>query len=253
MSFRLLDRIAPMGLVILALIFVAGGCVTPTPIEDALAAQPRPLADQERDAQRRPGRVLSFFGVEAGNTALDLYASSGYYTEVLSTAVGPTGRVLAQNDAYTREAREGALIRELDARVESGRIPNVERLDRELDDLGLEAGSVDFALTALNFHDVHNTLGEEAVMNFLAEVHRVLKPDGVFGIVDHVGHPGVDNAKLHRIPERTVVRAVREAGFIVDGRSSVLHREWDDGSESVFAKSVSGKTNRFVLRLRKAS
>ena len=61
----------------------------------------RPEADKERDASRQPAEVLDFPGLEEGMTALDVMASGGWYTEVLSYAVGPNGTVLMQNSPAT--------------------------------------------------------------------------------------------------------------------------------------------------------
>ena len=238
----------------LVLVPLAAGCaIMPSALSSRLASVERPEQDVARDTQRRPDRVLDFLGVESGMTAVDLVASSGYYTEVLSIAVGPRGRVYAQNDAFTRAARDGYYVKSLDSRLASGRIPNVEKLDRELSDLGLDAESVDFALTALNFHDIHHAYGEMAVEEFLAEIHRVLKPDGVFGVIDHAGRVGANNAKLHRIPETTVRRALKAAGFVVEARSALLRNRNDDRTSSVFYEGIQGRTDRFILRVRKAS
>ena len=50
-----------------------------------------------RDEVRRPAEVLSFLGIGNGMTVLDVYAAGGYYTFILSKAVGPDGTVYAQN------------------------------------------------------------------------------------------------------------------------------------------------------------
>lgn len=217
----------------------------------ALEAADRPEADRERDAGRKPAEVIAFLGVEPGATALDLIAAGGYYTEVLSAAVGPDGVVYAQNTAYVLQIRDGANDKALSARLAGGRLPNVERLDREIADLGLEPGSVDVAMTALNFHDIYNTGGAEAADGFLAAVYRVLKPGGVLGIVDHAGKAGADNAALHRIEESLVEAAVERSGFELEARSDVLRNPDDDRSQNVFTPGLRGRTDRFAMRLRK--
>ena len=49
----------------------------------------------------------------------------------------------------------------LSARLADGRLANIERLDVAIIDASLEAGSIDFVMTALNFHDVYNSEGAE--------------------------------------------------------------------------------------------
>jgi len=82
----------------------------------------------------------------------------------------------------------------------------------------------------------------------LLAIKSVLKPGGIFGIIDHNGAEGADNAKLHRIPEATVVAAATAAGFKVES-SDVLANQEDDLTQVVFAPSLRGHTDRFLLKL----
>ncbi len=216
-----------------------------------LASSSRAAEDRARDAGRKPAQVVAFLGIEPGMTVLDLIAAGGYYTEVLSLAVGPKGRVYAQNNAYVLEIRDGANDKALTKRLASNRLPNVVRLDQEVADLEIEPGSLDAALTALNFHDVYNSRGPEAADAFLKKVHELLEPGGVMGIVDHSGKAGADNAELHRIELAKVEAAVKAAGFEIEARSNMLRNPRDDGTTQVFDPEIRGKTDRFVLRLRK--
>lgn len=216
-----------------------------------LAAAGRPEADKKRDGDRKPVEVIAFLGVAPGMTVVDLIAAGGYYTEVLSAAVGSEGRVYAQNNAYVLKMRDGANDKAMTRRLEGERLPNVVRLDREVRELGLAPGSVDLAFTALNFHDIYNGRGREAAADFLGTVYRILEPGGVLGLIDHAGNPGRDNEKLHRIEEGKVREAAQAAGFEVEASSDVLRHLDDDRSSNVFAPGLRGKTDRFVLRLRK--
>ena len=73
-------------------------------LERAMANPDRPAADKERDASRKAPAVLDFMGVEPGMTVLDINASAGWYTEVLSYAVGSDGKVYMQNRPGGRSA-----------------------------------------------------------------------------------------------------------------------------------------------------
>jgi predicted methyltransferase len=221
------------------------------PVAERLASPDRPEADRARDAGRRPAEVVAFLGIEPGMTVIDLIAAGGYYTEVLSLAVGSEGRVYAQNSPYVLQMRGGANEKAITARLAGGRLANVSRIDRETSELGLAPGSVDAALTALNFHDVYNSRGEEAAAAFLAAVFRVLKPGGVLGLIDHAGSPDGDDAELHRIDETLVDAAVTKAGFEIEAKSDILRNAGDDRSKHVFDPAIRGHTDRFVMRLRK--
>jgi predicted methyltransferase len=220
-------------------------------LRSALSTTDRAESDRARDAGRKPADVVSFLGIAPGMTVIDLIAASGYYTEVLSIAVGPTGKVYAQNGALVLQFRDGANDKAITARLANDRLPNVIRWDREIADLGLEANSFDAALTALNFHDIYNAAGPEAAAGFLMAVYQILEPGGVLGIIDHSGAPDADNSALHRIEERLVIAAAEAAGFTVEAHGEFLHNANDPRTAGVFDPSVRGHTDRFLLRLRK--
>jgi len=211
----------------------------------------RSAEDKERDAGRKPAEVLSFIGVKPGDTVLDVIAASGWYTEVLSLAVGEKGRVYAQNPKAVLKLRDGANDKALTARLAENRLANVTRLDEDLDALTVPENSIDVAVTALNFHDIYNGLGEEAAQGFLKTIMATLKPGGVFAIVDHVGIADADNQNLHRIEPDLVTAAAKQAGFIVEGQSDILSVDTDDHSKNVFEEDVRGQTDRFLITLKK--
>lgn len=244
--------VAPARIVLAALVMGALGCANGPDLATRLESSSRSAADRARDEAREPAAVVEFLGIEPGMTVLDLIAAGGYYSEVLAIAVGPTGRVYAQNTAYTLELRDGANEKAISARLAHDRLPNVARLDRELTDLGLPPGSIDVAFTALNFHDIYNGRGPEAAVRVARIVHGVLAPDGFFAVIDHAGDPGRDNAKLHRIEESKVIESIESAGFVLADSSDVLRNPDDDRSQMVFADGVRGRTDRFVLKFRKA-
>jgi predicted methyltransferase len=236
------------------LVLLAIALAVPAGAADTLAArlaeETRASADRDRDAGRKPAEVIEFLGIGSGMTVVDLIAAGGYYTEVLSLAVGPSGKVYAQNNAFVLQMREGANDKAMTARLAGNRLPNVERLDREMAELGLAPGSVDAAVTALNFHDIYNGRGEEAAASFLATVYGLLEPGGVLGLIDHASNPGADHEELHRMEEAHAVALARASGFEVES-SDLLRNAADDRSRYVFDPEIRGKTDRFLLKLRK--
>ncbi len=217
-------------------------------LTQALNNPDRPEADKARDASRQPVQVLDFLGLQEGMTALDVMASTGWYTEVLSHAVGPQGTVLMQNSPQSLGMRNTEAG--VQARLANNRLPNVRRVDRGMDDLGIAAGSVDFALTALNFHDLYNG-NPAAAQAMLAAVRATLKSGGILGIIDHRGNTGADNAALHRITLDEVAQAVTEAGFVIAGVSDILHAADDPRTSGPFDASLGRNTDRLVIRAMK--
>ena len=218
----------------------------------AIAANPgRPAEDDGRDDGRKPGEVLVFLGVRQGMTVLDVIAAGGWYTEALSVAVGERGKVYAQNPPTVLQMREGANEKAISARLADGRLANVERLNVDLAAMELPAGSIDLALTALNLHDIYYRYGEEAALGMMKRVYQALKPGGVFGVIDHNGAEGNDNAQLHRIPSSIAQSTAVKAGFEVEYSSELLKNANDPLDVLVFDPAVRGHTDRFLLRLRK--
>ena len=212
-----------------------------------LADPGRSASDQARDAGRAPAAVMTFLGVADGMTVMDLIAAGGYYSEVLAIAVGPTGRVYAQNPAQVLRFRDGANDKAMKARLVGNRLPNVVRWDREITNIGLPPESLDVALTALNFHDVYHGTADKAAQ-FLGVVFSLLKPGGVLGVIDHVGNVGADNAALHRVVPADIERAARAAGFVISARSELLANTTDNHTSNVFAPEVRGQTDRVLYR-----
>ena len=231
-------------------IVIICGCTTPAATTTQSAGLgARPAADLARDTGRKPFAVLDFLGIREGMTVLDVIAASGYYTEALAHVVGPEGLVYAQNPALVLRFRGAVNDIALSKRLAGNRLPNVQRVDREFNDLGLRPASIDAAVTALNLHDVYNR-DEEAAANMLRVIKELLKPGGVLGIIDHDSNPGADHTALHRMPKAAAVELAQAAGFTVEV-SELLANPDDDRTQSPFAEGVRGNTDRFLLKLTK--
>jgi predicted methyltransferase len=204
----------------------------------ALASADRPAEDKARDADRKPAELLQFFGVQPGMTTVDIIALGGYGTETLSVAVGPKGKVYAQNPPVALQLRDGMYAKALTDRLANNRLPNVVRVDGDL------------PASALNYHDVRNQAGEQAI-GFLKAANVMLKPGGVLGVTDHHGNDGADNTQLHRMPKHFLIEDAKAAGFVVEAESDLLAHPADDHTKNVFDPTLRGKTDQFVVRLRK--
>lgn len=246
----------------LAVVLLAGCAATSAPpssgtahLRASLQHPQRSNADRARDATRRPGDVLAFFGIEPGDTVLDLYSGGGYYTEIVSRAVGRGGVVHAHNNqAYLTFADK-----ELQARFAKRRLKNVRRFTAENNALDLPANTYDKALLILGYHDIYyidekNGWPRIDGPKMLAEIFRSLKSGGVLGIVDHAavhGAPVDVGGTLHRIDPERAVREITAAGFVLEARSDMLANANDERTLTMYDPSVKSKTDRFVLRFRK--
>jgi predicted methyltransferase len=211
--------------------------------DDALAAPERSTEDRERDSARKPQQVLEFIGIGAGMTVLDVAAGAGWYTEVLSAAVGDDGYVISHN-SFIYGPRNAETVA-----AKAARLGNVTMLFAAYGDFRLDA-EVDAALTGLNLHDFQNRSAEEAQV-FLSGILMALKPGGVFGVIDHEGSAGQDNASLHRIELATAREAIENAGFIIEATSDVLDNPADDKTLKYDDESLGRNTDRILIRARK--
>lgn len=234
--------------VVFGCLFSFGGFAESWTVEslsEALAV--RSAEDRGRDAARQPAEVLVAAGIERGMTVMDLVSSGGWYAEVLSVAVGNEGRVYAQNPPAWLEWADGRYDKAITARLAEGRLANVERIDAEVADVGLEAGTLDAALTALNLHDLYYLDSEEVAVQFLGTVKQLLKPGGFIVVIDHHGAEDADNAALHRMTEDLARAVIAKAGLEVVASPQLLRRPDDDLTLFVFDPNIQGKTDRFVL------
>jgi len=229
--------------------------VPPSRINRAIRNPARLPADLEQDERRRTADVLAFFGVEPGMMVLDLYSGGGYYAELLSYIVGPTGRVVAHNNTpHLKLAKD-----ELAVRYANGRLDNVERLVAENNQLDLTPNMFDVILMIKSYHDVYlvnEDLGWVKIdrPRLLREIFTALKSGGVLGIVDHAANPGAlpeTGGTLHRIDPSVIQHDMEVAGFVFGGAIDILRNPADDRSQVVFAPSVRNRTDRVVLRFRK--
>jgi len=218
-----------------------------TRMKAALASPDRPQADKDRDAARKPIETIQFAGIKTGQTVLEVIAAGGWFTEVLSAAVGPTGKVYAQNPGFFT-SRPGFAEAE---KARDDRLKNVTPVHGDLPDASV-TGKPDVALTALNLHDIYNSQGEAAAVALCKGVYDSLKPGGTFIVIDHVGIAGQDNAQFHRIQIQQARDVLTKAGFKIEAESDLLKNPKDDHTKGVRDPSVAGHTDQFLIRAKKS-
>ena len=218
----------------------------------------RPETDTVRDAGRHPAEMLTIAGVQPGWNVADLGAGSGYYSRILSGAVGMDGEVIAQNMVWIVERFPNAdeaitgLVAERD---------NVTRLVSPVSGIldGYE-NQLDAAFMMLIYHDqawqpdgvAIATAEDRRAMN--RSIYNALRPGGVFLVVDHRAEDGTGDTMVgdyHRIDEAFVRAEIEAAGFELVSESDILSNPDDSRTVSVFDPSIRGNTDRFVHLYRK--
>lgn len=231
----------------LALALIAGvpalalGAVSLKHLRASVASTMRVDSDKVRDADRKPAELMAFAGVQRGSKIVELAPGGGYFTRLLSLAVGPRGSVVAygtrQSDAVLAWA---------------ARNPNTTMVVGSADG-PLASTPVDIVWTTLNYHDFKNSVvdGRDAAARYNAAAFAALKPGGSYLVVDHEAGPGAPanvTSTLHRIESAVVIREVEAAGFRLAARSDLLRHADDNHTQRVNETAIRGRTDQFVLR-----
>jgi len=201
----------------------------------AVANPDRPDADLEADPRRKP-------------------AGAGYYTELLSRAVTPSGVVFMHNpEGFIEFVGE-----EIKVRLAEGRLANVRQTLSNFDTLDAEDNSVDLITWVQGPHELYFIPSEgvslgDPVLTY-KEIFRILKPGGYFVVIDHsakANTPETSGNDLHRIDRNIVFEMAEEAGLKFDAKSEFLTNSDDNLETHVFDPSIRGKTDQFALRFKK--
>ncbi len=231
--------------------------VEPSIYQAAVVSARRPEKDKERDVNRKPAEIMEFFGITNGQRVVDMASGPGYYTRIISEIVGPEGTVVAQNpgDAPFVNDKFKAMLD-----TQYADYSNVELTYDPVEDMALPDNSVDAMFLFLVIHHWHYSEDDGEVIPAVsatryANIMRMLKPGGFFGVIEHLAAEGMSrevSAGIHRIPRETAVADVTSAGLILDGESDLLADHPDDDITTYWRdKTPRGMTNRIVHLYRK--
>jgi len=241
---------------LMSLMFITGGQAQSTQeqqlrVARALDSPTRAIAHVLRDEIRRPSEVIQFMRLPEGARVLDLYAADGYYSYLLAAAVGPEGRVFAQNPVATDNLEDVrqmySLADALDERISIADLSNVSHVRSDLIGLPIEPASLDVILLAQILHDFANNTDASAIA-LLQSLGALLKDNGTLIVIDHAGDDDQDNERLHRMPAAQAKRLALAAGYSLDDESTLLANPRDRRRRPVFDPMLARNTDRFLLR-----
>lgn len=190
----------------------------PSALLAALAAPTRTPANVARDKYRHPAETLAFFGLQPGQTVVELWPGGGWYTEVLAPYLSAGGSlyVVPPVGRYDERIRTKLASDPVYGKVQVATFTAGQPTS-------IAAGTADLVLT---FRNVHSWLGGEAPVadQVFAEAFRVLKPGGILGVVEHRLPEEADDARQKTsgyVKVSTVQQLAEKAGFKLAGSSEI--------------------------------
>ena len=166
--------------------------------------------DPARAAWQKPEALVQALELRPGMTVVDLGAGTGYFSRLLSMAIGPSGTVLAVDP-------EPNMVVQLRERAEREKTDNVVPILASPDNPRIPAASADLILIVDTYHHIDDRLA------YLRRLRRCLRPEGRVAIVDWqkrdlpVGPP-----PDHKLAREQVVEEMVSAGWALAAEPDVL-------------------------------
>lgn len=157
------------------------------------------LSSHDREQTQKPGELVKRLNLDPGMTVADIGTGVGFMLPYLSEAVGPQGKVVAEDifDDFLEKAKASAAAKQLS---------NVEFVHGTVKDPKLPEAAADvvFVLDAYHHFDFPAEM--------LAGLRAGLKPGGRLVIVDFYKNQYRDPDHL-RLDEKDVIKEIEANGF----------------------------------------
>ena len=248
----------------------------------------RSAEERARDAYRHPGATLALFRVEPGMTVAEVLPGGGWYTNILANYLGPKGTLYGVNYAddmwpllsyatqewiAKRIAATAAFPQQVAGFTDNG-IAAAGFTFKTVPEAA--AGKVDRVLLIRALHNLSRFEAQAGTLTqALQAIHRMLKDDGLVGVVQHRAPESVSDASASGergyLKESAVIAAFEKAGFELVASSEINANPADEpGEEAIVwrlppslrgsednpeqreAMLAIGETDRMTLLFRKA-
>ena len=167
-----------------------------------MGVQGAPWLDRnERDREEDPDLAIRLLRIQKGSTVADVGAGSGNITIRLAKAVGPMGKV------YANDIQPG-MLEILGRNVAKAKVMNVIPVLGAFDDPKLPAESIDLAIMV----DVYHEFSEPQKM--LNRLREAIKPGGRLVLLEYRAEdPEVPILREHKMTKAQVKLEVENEGF----------------------------------------
>lgn len=261
--------------------------------ENTIAVISGVLEDQPEEVKaryqyRHPEETLTFFGIQPGQTVVEVLPGGGWYSKILLPLIGPGGRLIGADYDLAMWPEFGFFDEKF---IESRRdwpqkwpddvtawaIPGAATVE------AFQLGTVPEGLResvdrVLFIRALHNLAQFEAQGGYLTSalgtVYQMLKPGGIVGIVQHEAKDDMPDdwasGKNGYLKKGQVIMRMQAAGFEFDAELPVnenpldqptfrddvwrlppsLHTGSEDPEQTAAMQAI-GESNRMTLRFRK--
>ena len=184
----------------------------------------RSEANKARDIYRHPRETLEFFGLQEGQTVVELSPGGGWYTEILAPYLEPAGKLSVTHHnpeagGYYKRSRNS-----YDEKVKSNPLfKGVKVITADV------PPSMPFTKPAtqdlvVTFRNLHNWLGQDAMKAIMQEAYNSLKEGGHFGVVEHRAPEGSDLEFMKKsgyVTQSLAIQTAQEVGFKLVASSEI--------------------------------
>ena len=229
-------------------LMAADSAATRNKIEQALTGSIRDAAETARDANRKPGEVLEFFGLEDDMKVLEISPATGYWSKLVGPTLCENGGELIFSVGVSDDFKNEVMS--LDGLECTSAINNDITL-RNLPEFSFDDSQFDMVLTFWNLHNP----SVEGRKNLNEAAFSALKSGGVYGVVDHTRRhlePTSREAQNgRRLDPVLIIKEMIDVGFEFVDFSPMHYHPEDNLSQEVGTPGVRGNTDRFTMSFRK--
>lgn len=220
-----------------------------TAIEKAVSLEntARTEADRVRDEARKPAEVLQFLGVRPDMVLVENLPGGGWYSRILIPLLKENGTYYAAQAApelfvstvpedlqerFLKTTREWqSTFAERYADVAGPRTKAFFYGSEPDSPAYLASNSVDMVFDVRSIHNLLSS-GDETTDLIFSEFYRVLKPGGVFAVIDHredeaSPRTAAESGAQGYVKESVMIELATRAGFVFAGKSDVLSNPKD--------------------------
>jgi predicted methyltransferase len=195
-------------------------------LAEIIASDKRSPEYKHRDAARHPLDTLTFFGIKASMTVVEIWPGTGWYTEILAPYLKADGTYYAahfpseSNVEFFNIYREKFKQKLIEQPGLYEKVLLTEFSPTDVSRLSLE-NRADMVLT---FRNVHNWMSGGGDKLAFLSFYKALKPGGILGVVEHRAKPGTSIEEMQisgYVTEEHVIQLAESAGFQLLAKSEI--------------------------------